>query len=378
MQHFPTSQFTNPTHLLSLCAMTAILSSFCFLYPQANIAIGCSVSLTMLIACLLRWQCIKFQDCALILTTIILIAARLYQLQHQYDHLQNYLEKPTIVAGIIEQIQHNAQERATTSLLIKTKSMYTQSVGNQKPSTLILVQLPTSRAKYLKIGQNITFYKLILTRPCDNNPYAQYLQKQHIWATSFLTDQRFFVARKNSSHWYEKIFTKLERLHDKPVSYLYNPLFLGKKEKDSCSLEMQHLSTYWGIAHHMARSGIHLVTLIGFFIVLFHYARIRTRFRFLIYLLLAIFYWHISIDSISFLRSLTMIAIQMITKFHKYQYSSIHAFALTTLLFVMHNPLLVLFLDFQLSFGITGCIIGLFLAKRRKTIADQTPVLAHS
>lgn len=299
---------------------------------------------------------------------------RIQQIKNAFQRDHAYLKKPLIVRGTLQQVQHNTQERGTTTILLKTDTIHHPEIGALFCPKLILIQIPCKRAQNLSPGQLITFQELTLDQPqvtpkIQDNPYALYLMKEGIWASAFVSSGRFCIHDKALPRWHHAIFNYLSNHFHNSTKHLYNPLFLGKKEKDKLSLQIQHQSLYWGIAHHMARSGIHLVTLVGLCVAIFHYVRIRSRFRYVLYALLIVGYAFISVPTISFTRSLIMIMIQMFSKLHGFQYSGIHAFALTTFIVVQYNPLHVLFLDFQLSFGITAVIIWLFYIKWAKTVA---------
>lgn len=319
-----------------------------------------------------------FNTLLLCIGAAICIFFRIEQQTNNFVSDQNFLNKPLIVRGYIQQIQTNALDKPTTTILLQTINMYNQDAGSLSSTKILSLQIPSKRAQNLQTGQKIVFYKLILQQPQLTDPYATYLIKEGIWATAYITTERFFVYKKNNPYWYQCTLDHLSHYFDQATAHLYNPLFLGKKEHDQQAIIIQHQSLYWGIAHHMARSGIHLVTLLGLCIAFFHYARIRSRARYGIYALLATGYWLITISSVSFIRSLCMILIQMFSRIHGYQYSSIHAFILTTLLVIQYNPRHILFLDFQLSFGITAVIIWLFYAKWTKTVAFLPSPLAPS
>ena len=238
--------------------------------------------------------------------------------------------------------------------------------------------MTAKRAEKFCEGQTLTIFKAILQQPETDCDYHTYLLKEGIWATTFITSQKILISNYHNRSWFAQCSSKFCALLQKSTINLFNPLFLGKREKSIDSISIQHQSLYWGIAHHMARSGIHLVTLFGLFMALFHYARIKHFYRYIIGAALMLVYFEISISSISFLRALCMIMLQIISKIHKFQYSSVHALTLTTLFMVAYNPWYILFLDFQLSFGITAVIIWLFQAKWAKTVAFPSKTLIPS
>ncbi len=353
------------TRIFLICSVYSIIG--CFLIFHKLFFILTLFTAIIFITSFLYQRSIILSSICLI--SILFIFFRIQQKEYYHRLDSEFLNKEVILKGIIQNIQHATQDKKTTSILIKSLYIYNKDAGCTTKSKYILVQLPYQRSKKLELGQCIKFYRLKLTQPSLDDEYSRYLIKEGIWATTYVSCQNFYILKKSYLTWYQKYFLQLSSYFQTMTSHLYNPLFLGKKEKNNVSLEIQHQSLYWGIAHHMARSGIHLVTILGLFVAIFHYIRFFHRFRFLIYTALILFYAYISISSISFIRSLLMIAFQMFTKLNGFMYSGIHAFLLTTLIIVHYNPFNVLFLDFQLSFGITAVIIWLFYIKWHKIIA---------
>jgi len=303
------------------------------------------------------------------LISTLIIMLRFYQIESSYLEYNYFLQRPIIVQGIIKNITDNQQDRHSSLIVLTSSSMFDKELGSVSIQKNIFLQIPYNRAKNLKVGQWIKIYNIKLTQPKTDSNYRTYLLKEGVWATGFIYKEKFIVSKKLYRSWYQDYFHNLSHYFNNKVEQLYNPLFLGKKEKNQNSINIQHQSLYWGISHHMARSGIHLVTIVGLFGTIFHYCRFFNRFRFLLYAILIFLYALISIPSISFIRSLCMIMIQMFTKFNGFIYSGIHAYFLTALILIHHNPIAIFFLDFQLSFGITAIIIWLFFIKWNKVIA---------
>lgn len=362
------------THIFLICAICSIINSFLLFYKLfAIFIIFTSVTLTFSFL-YLRTIFLGF----ICLISAICIFLRIQEKEYDYNSHTNFLNKETIIKGCIQSIQHNLQDKKTATIIINNVSIYNKETGAATLNKLILLQLPYNRSKNLKLGQVIKAFKIKLSQPPPASDYQRYLIKEGVWAAGYILFEHFYILKKTKTSWYQNCFLKLSNYFKSTTSHLYNPLFLGKKEKDSLSLNIQHQSLYWGILHHMARSGIHLVTILGLFVIIFHYLRIFHRFRFLLYAILVLFYAYISISSISFLRSLFMILFQMFARFNGLMYSSVHAFLLTTIIIIHYNPLAVLFLDFQLSFGITAVILWLFYIKWHKTIAFLSPSFINS
>ncbi|MBI2344778.1 ComEC/Rec2 family competence protein [Candidatus Dependentiae bacterium] len=362
------------TRIFLICSIYSIISSFLILHKLFIISI--TLSCIIFILSFLYCRNILFGTICIISSFFIFL--RIQQKEFCHNSNIDFLNKEVIAKGTIQSIQHNLQDKKTTTILLKDLIVYNKELGSLSINKTILLQLPYKRSKRLELGRCIKFFKIKLTQPLPESPYHTYLIKENIWATSYISSENFYILKKSYITWYQQYFVQLSNYFESKTSHLYNPLFLGKKEKDPLSLSIQHQSLYWGIAHHMARSGIHLITILGLFVAIFHYLRLFHRYRFFIYGILVLLYAYISITSISFIRSLLMILFQMFAKFNGFIYSSIHAFLLTTTIVVFYNPFCVLFLDFQLSFGITAVIIWLFYIKWHKIIAFQIPLFLNS
>ncbi len=364
------------THILFICAITTILTAFAIFQNQTNLILlsyACAITLFITIK---KYAHLLISILCLLFSTQIYF--KIHHSKKQFEQHQEFLKKPCIVQAKILQKQTNFLDKNQTTLTLETTKIYHETAGLLRTPKKITCIAPAKRTEKLHEGQIITIFKAILEQPISSNEYQKYMIKEGVWATTFLTFQKISINNFLNRSWFEQCNSKFCTLLHATTINLFNPLFLGKREKSIETILIQHQSLYWGIAHHMARSGIHLVTLFGLFMALFHYARIKHFYRYIIGALLMFAYFEISITSVSFLRALCMIMLQMISKIHKFQYSSIHALTLTTIFMVSCNPWLILFLDFQLSFGITAVIIWLFHAKWAKTVAFQPQNLIPS
>lgn len=361
------------THVLLACTVTTLATAFALLHEHSFMVLLC-YALAGIVT-------IKNKNKVII---IPLLACALFSLQvffkiesinHAYGDHQNFLNKPVTLRATILQKQTAQLNKEQTTLLIQTSHIYFAPNNRLHTPKKILLLLPAKRGQRLYEGQTITIFNIKLQQPEPKSEYEAYLIKEGVWATAYATSESIRIANATNRSWYHICSTLFASYLQDATINLFNPLFLGKREKTIQTVTTQHQSLYWGIAHHMARSGIHLVTLFGLCMTLLHYARVRYFYRYLICGLLAFGYFEISVCAVSFLRAFWMILFQIISKMNGFQYSSVHALTLTTLLMVGHNPWYILFLDFQLSFGITAVIIWIFQAKWAQTIAFHRKTL---
>ena len=376
MQQITRFSFIPLPHILLICTSTTILTALALFHHQ----IMCIISFYIISAgvCLSFKKYLHLAILFLCLLFSIQVYVKIQNTQQAFHAHQEFLGTPCIIKATILQKQTNLLDKDQTTFLLQTSSIHHQAAGTVCEPKKIVCMMTAKRAEKFCEGQTLTIFKAILQQPETDCDYHTYLLKEGIWATTFITSQKILISNYHNRSWFAQCSSKFCALLQKSTINLFNPLFLGKREKSIDSISIQHQSLYWGIAHHMARSGIHLVTLFGLFMALFHYARIKHFYRYIIGAALMLVYFEISISSISFLRALCMIMLQIISKIHKFQYSSVHALTLTTLFMVAYNPWYILFLDFQLSFGITAVIIWLFQAKWAKTVAFPSKTLIPS
>lgn len=356
------------THTLLACATSSILTSLALFYNLGFIVFYSYIA--VIISSVYQKKLHRLFTVGMCILFSMQIFLKIEQLNHAYNADQIFLNCPATLYARILQKQLSQLNKAQTTLTVESLKIEKSDGLTLTKSAKILLQLPLKRSTSLHEGQIIKVNNICLQQPEPSAAYTTYLIKEGVWATAFITKQKISILQETYQGYYT-LTSRIMQLLNNSITNLFNPLFLGKREKTISTLEIQHQSLYWGIAHHMARSGIHLVSLFGLFMALFHYARVKHFYRYIICTILMIGYLEISIPTVSFLRSICMILFQMISKINKFQYSSIHALTLTTLMMLLHNPYYILFLDFQLSFGITAIIIWLFHAKWSKTVAFE-------
>ncbi|MBS1986472.1 ComEC/Rec2 family competence protein [Candidatus Dependentiae bacterium] len=140
---------------------------------------------------------------------------------------------------------------------------------------------------------------------------------------------------------------------DSSLQPLYTALFLGNKHDIPMSGYITHNFSLWGISHHLARSGLHLI-IAGWLLVLFlQRLPILERSRYLLLAVLGCSYYLLSWSSISFDRACFSFILYKIGNWGRTPLDPMHAISLVMLSFLCISPAYLLCLDFQLSFGLT-------------------------
>lgn len=321
--------------------------------------------------------CIAFykKDNSLIATTLCLLffsfitTSRINQQFARYKSDQAWLHKPVTIEGVVTSISTSSLTKDQTTITLCTTSIQNnkkQLLSKQKNISLFA---PSKLCTQVKESQQIKISYIKLEQPYHDSEYQRYLLKEGIWAIAHCTNHGIEIIKEQNPTIQSTYLRTMHNALSSTAKTLFDPLFLGKKEKNLHALDIQHRSMYWGASHHMARSGVHLSVLFGLLMLLFHYASIAHWLRYIISATILLIYAYISFSSISFLRALFMILLHIICKLFKKIPSTLHILTLTTIATLLYNPMQILFLDFQLSFGITYILIWLFLVKEHKTIA---------
>lgn len=165
-----------------------------------------------------------------------------------------------------------------------------------------------------------------------------------------------FNKRKNL---YTSLKNKIPR---KTFSY-FSSIFLGNKK--TSPIKRKKYFYYWGIAHHLARSGLHIALFIILWTFIFSFLPIPLTIKHLLLLLLTTTYMLLSWTSISFLRAFFICILYIIGQIGNKPTNSFYLLFLVALTSLFFNPALIFFLDFQLSFGLTAALILFFQKKGR-------------
>ncbi len=194
--------------------------------------------------------------------------------------------------------------------------------------------------------------------------FNDYLAKEHIHASLFLSSNKQIKLierpRKSFARWLwslrERLYTNITQKLSPQCTTFIGLLFFGKKKhKEIDSLRV--LFNQWGLAHYLARSGLHIVLLIGIWGFLFSFLPINLRIKWLMLFIIASIYGLLSWASIPFVRAMFIFGLSSIGKLLWHRINVLHLLSLVCLSMLLLNPLNLFFLDFQLTFCLTFVLI---------------------
>lgn len=263
--------------------------------------------------------------------------------------------------------------RFRQQLLLKVQQIKEKNSPNYEPCNFKLLCY-SKKTTHLAVDdqiilQNITFSAPQSHATLSGNPtFADYLLKEHVVGTMFTNNLHpsevsrpywslwRWLAQKRE-HIYNAITAKL-----KPTTLLlFNPIFLGKKNQTTLQEVKRHFNR-WGIVHFLARSGLHVILFIVIWKFMLSFLPLNLFIRQILLLFLCITYGALTWPSISFWRAFYVFLFYELGKLLERPAIFLHLLTLTCLAFALFNPMQALFLDFQLTFGLTFAF-SLFQAK---------------
>lgn len=302
-------------------------------------------------------------------------ACRYYQNKELYFSNNNLLGKKTNVTGTIQEILPRLNEQEDICIVMKVSKIETEEKEyaiNKK----VYLFLPFYTKLWIQPYQKIVAKNIIFKHP-HSISYQEYLIKERIWAVahqkyfSYTTIAKPSLLMQQINEICNLSFHASKASLHELTQTLYLSIFCGKKFKSETTTTIKKLFQYWGISHYLARSGLHLILLIGILLTLLSFVPYASLKKEAIILMLLSFYYITTYTSIAFVRAFYMYVLYTLCKQLYIASQSIHIFLITTLCILIINPHHLFFLDFQLSFGITLLILWFFKnIKSRKTIAS--------
>lgn len=168
---------------------------------------------------------------------------------------------------------------------------------------------------------------------------------------SILYRPKFSIFRSIKEAKYD-LAQNLSKKMSKMTSTLFEYIFLGLKNTSDLSDKLRYKFNYWGIAHYLARSGLHVVMIIFLWSIFLRIMPINFVLKQLILTALSIIYSLLSWPSTSFERAIVTFLLVQACLIMKWPIRSSYLITLCSLFFLIINPFQLFFLDFQLSFGL--------------------------
>jgi len=299
--------------------------------------------------------------CSIILCFFFFGITRYYQNREVYFSDTNLLNKNCNITATVKEILPRLDDQEQICILLQISSIQTKDTEKHCNKSIYLF-LPFYSKLWIKPYQKIIIKNIILKHP-QSNSYQEYLIRANIWATahqkrlSYTTISKPTLLRQQITILCELPLKITDRAVSELTHTLYLSIFCGKKIKSETTTKMKRLFQYWGISHHLARSGLHLILLIGLLTLLFSCIPFSARRKQIIIVGMLFVYYSITYSSIAFVRAFGMYLLYFTCKQMSLPSKPIHILLTTALFILIINPHHLFFLDFQLSFIATLLIL---------------------
>lgn len=278
----------------------------------------------------------------------------------QHQHIAAQIENKTLnVEALIESIE-SVQHPLYRYLIIAHIHTTHTVQENMQINTPWRLQCYTNLPPTFEIGDTVAFNHLTI-RATSGSSFYDYLIKERIHATVFLKTNNYSILNHPSFHlqrtldrYKQNILKRIRAKCPRTTFTLFVSIFLGNRNcVKKHYQEIKELFHHWGIMHFLARSGLHLVMFILLLQLLLQLLPVSILAKHLLIIAVTTIYAALSWQSISFLRACATFGWYKICHIFGLQINVTHIVLLLSCIFLLFNPSLLFFLDFQLSFGLT-------------------------
>ncbi len=286
-------------------------------------------------------------------------------------------KKLNIIAQVInKEKQEGERIREITKLNVK-KICQEDLHSHQKTNfnLLFYTQTPTQA----QVGDKIMLRNISFSCPNQNKnlsgnmTFENYLLKENVLATIFTKklwykkiSRPFFSFKRWIYNKRDQLFKKLKLKFSSQTFCYFSSIFLGNKKNRNIN-NLKIMFGCWGISHHLARSGLHIILFILIWVFLLNLLPMNLYLKKIILLLICLIYQQLSWTSISFLRAFYLFGLFQVGQFFDQQTNFLHLLTFICFIILLFNPIQVLFLDFQLSFALTFALAWMARVTSRKT-----------
>lgn len=277
--------------------------------------------------------------------------------------------EPISIKGTIQRIEKTGNYYWPNRLTVKAQTI------NQKYTNPFSFFIYTKQMPELQCNDTINCKNILIKQPKQKD-FKRYIFKEGVAGTAFVhTFEPEIIAQNGYSlnGWlYKKqvqLFASLKNKCSCKTFAFFGSLFMGEKNRSKKILEKEKIPfRQWGISHHLARSGLHLMIFVLLWYVLMSFLPFPYRAKTIILCGLSCIYFFFTPASVSFLRAFSLFMLYKVCNLFDLQIHPIHLIAVVCSATLLYNPFQLFFLDFQLSFYLTFCLAWLAHLSRQKRI----------
>lgn len=246
-------------------------------------------------------------------------------------------------------------------------SNVTNMQTNESQEISCYVQLYTRYPIAYEVGDTVHIKNAAIpkAKPIVKFPsFDEYLMKENIHASLFLSNakQISLIDRPSFSYiryvWNlrNKLYNHIKQKLSPLTRALFGLLFLGKKQHIQTD-SLRELFNRWGLAHYLARSGLHIVLLVSIWSFIFALIPCNLWIKRFLLIQISILYAYLSWPSIPFFRAIGIFILASCGKLLWRMVNISHLLCLLCLGMLCINPISLFFLDFQLTFFLTFTLL---------------------
>jgi len=203
-------------------------------------------------------------------------------------------------------------------------------------------------------------------KPSKNTEFNSFMCKENIAATLFLSPQQNTLSLIERPEWsltrllWEKRNAMIEQLAQQlsPEAFeLSSCIFWGNRDIIKNSPQTKELFKHVGITHYLARSGLHLIIFIVVWQALLNALLLPYQLKKIILFCIGTLYLIFTWPSISFFRAFALFALLTAITLNRQRAHPLYLLCCICIFLLVCNPMHLFFLDFQLTFGLTGALI---------------------
>lgn len=363
-------------------------------FEHLTISIFCAISLITGIICSFHhyWPCILITVSLAIflyifspkrgfaLCTVALFAVgfiRIEQVTYWHKKTMEQIQKKATLRGTINSIE-KAQHQQYRYAISATISHYFQDGQLYQYDIPWVLQCYSKQHPKALVCDVVQIDNVTLNTKSKES-FLSFLIKEGIHATAFLPFNSMHIVHHptfsitRSIHQIRnRILENIRKKCSSNTITLIASIFFGNrlcvKERYA---ELKELFCNWGIVHFLARSGLHMVIFILFLQLILQWIPVPFLIKQLMMICLSLLYTILSWQSISFARAFSSFLWYKTSHICGLQTDVVHIITILSCLFLICNPMLIFFLDFQLSFGLTWilAITNHYLSKQNKYLS---------
>ncbi len=349
-----------PLHPLFWCLITYAAGILCSSKVTLLVYVT-GVSLLCALFLVTRYIKVQYRRCTLTLlfATVSFFAGvvRYTSVQKSYDKIVDTLSQNSFdCVGKIKDIQHYESKAFKTRLTVTIDSI---SHRGRRQNIFATLELFTISCPPFLVGDRIYIPSLHMTKQ-KNHTFEHYLRKEGICSSlhvphlkAVLIERPFFSLNRFFHSIQRRLYQTLSKKLSPECRTLFFSLFFGITSKKGTATYIKKQCTFWGIAHYLARSGLHVILILYGWQVVLRVVHIHFFLKQLLLLFFLLLYHALTVPTISFNRALITFIMSKVCVASSLLYKQLHLLSLTTLLILLYNPEQLFFIDFQLSFGLT-------------------------